>query len=157
MVEKKFLPTWYGAFMQGKDDGKLDGFMTVVEEMQRMISNEGEYVMGKEFTIADICVAPALGRIWVALENDLGKYGVGEGRKVYEKLKGEEKYERIRRYVDKIRERESFKSTFDEVSTRLGYLLGDGELKLLFVGVCERGNEDTAQPTMRTVSTIQSE
>jgi glutathione S-transferase len=149
MVDTKFLPTWYGVFFQKDGGGSFDAFMDVIEEMQRLMSSEGEYVMGKEFTIADICLAPSLGMIWVALENDFGKYGVGEGRKVYEKLNGEEKYERIRRYVDKIRERESFKSTFEKVS-ELRIPIVELEMIVGCAGVFDRGDEGSAWPTMNS-------
>jgi hypothetical protein len=50
------------------------------------------------------------------LGDDIDKYDVGEGRKVWSALMEDQKYEKFARYWKTLKARESFKKTFDEVS-----------------------------------------
>lgn len=88
----------------------------VLRTLQSRLPEEG-FAVG-EWSIADIAAAPFLARFVMLLENDLGKYPVGEGKKAFEALKQPE-FGRIMRYLDDLKARPSFKATYDEVSCRV--------------------------------------
>ena len=73
-----------------------------------------------EFSIADIAVAPLSMRLVSMLENELGKYPLGEGKKLLDTLRGP-KYARFMQYVGDLSARPSIKSSYDEV--RFGRIL----------------------------------
>lgn len=109
----KFAPSYHGALLQG---GSFDATLAAIEALQEQLPKDGKYLLGDQFTIADAAVAPFLGRAEVALSNDFGKYPVGEGKKVWETLSTSPKYARFWKYFQDLKARDSFKSTFDEVS-----------------------------------------
>jgi glutathione S-transferase len=107
-VATKLFPAMYSA----SRGGSLEEMFKEIEAIQDLLS-EGKYAMGDDFTIADISVAPFFGRMNISLEDG---YMGEEGKKGYERLKGEKKYEKIWKYIENVTGRESFKDTFDEVS-----------------------------------------
>ncbi|KAH8116006.1 glutathione S-transferase [Phellopilus nigrolimitatus] len=109
-VGTKFTPGWMSFVIRGEDaDGALTGF----EEIQKLLPADKTYAVSDEFTIADAAIAPFLGRFEVTLRNDIGTYKEGEGKKVYE-IYQSARFDKLRKYFDAIKARESFKSTFDE-------------------------------------------
>ncbi|KAF5344353.1 hypothetical protein D9758_013284 [Tetrapyrgos nigripes] len=66
-----------------------------------------------EFSNANGAIAPFLVRWDVGLSEDIGAYGEGEGEKVWDLLSKDAKYERFRRYLKILEERESVKKTSD--------------------------------------------
>jgi len=50
---------------------------------------KGRYILGNEFTLADIAVAPFLGRtLLIQLKNDLGKFNEQEAKRGWEHFQG---------------------------------------------------------------------
>ena len=88
------------------------------------------HAIGDQYTIADVAVAPFLGRLEILFSNDLGKYPPGEGKKVDEVLRTDAKYARYREYWGNLKSRKSFEKTFDAVrflvsSTGCGFFFAD--------------------------------
>ncbi|CDO72828.1 hypothetical protein BN946_scf185002.g13 [Trametes cinnabarina] len=112
-VSTKFVPRWQ-ALLQGK--GPVHDFYEAVEFLQGLLPEEG-YAIGP-YSLADIAITPFLGRARIALKSDLGGYPRGEGPRVLETLtSGNGRFARIGKYFHDLLERESFKATFDEVSS----------------------------------------
>ena len=72
-----------------------------------------------EFSLADAAAVPFLVRALLLLENDIGKYPAGEGKKAAATLR-EPKFARLRKYIEDVKARPSFKNTYDEVSAVCG-------------------------------------
>jgi glutathione S-transferase len=109
----KFTPANF-AFQSGKA-ANADAIFSAIEQVQALLPPEGLAVGdGKKFTIADAAVAPFFGRMELALKNDFGAYPEGEGKKVWEALQTEGRFERWRKYWADLKARDSFKATFDE-------------------------------------------
>jgi glutathione S-transferase len=111
-ISTKFSPG-YGAFIRGET---FDKFFEGVKAIQSLLPANGKYALGDEFTIADAAILPFLARGEVALSNDIGKYPEGEGHKAYQKLSSDPEYARFWKYFNDLKDRESFKKTFDPVS-----------------------------------------
>ena len=80
---------------------------------------KGKYIFGDEFTLADIAVAPFLGRsVLIQLKHGFGKFDKEEAKRGWELFQGP-KYERLRQYIDDITARPSWQSTFDEVRSEI--------------------------------------
>lgn len=113
-VTSKLVPAWFAFVFR---DGTGESLIKGIEAVQKELDPRTKYAVSDSFTIADAASAPFIGRLVLALENDLGaKIQPGEGVKVFETLKNDEKYEGFWKYAKAIRERESFKSTFPVVS-----------------------------------------
>ena len=88
--------------------------------MQALLAPKGFAIGdGSSVTIADLAVAPFFGRLEIVLKNDFGGYPEGEGKKVWETLQTDSRFERWRKYWADLKARDSFKATFDEVSRTL--------------------------------------
>ena len=93
-----------------------------VERLQAMLPAEeeatkGAFAVGK-FSLADVAVVSFLARMRASIGNDWGTFPEGEGKSLWEEITAREgKFERFGRYVEVLFERQSFKKTFDEVST----------------------------------------
>ncbi|EPQ53756.1 glutathione S-transferase [Gloeophyllum trabeum ATCC 11539] len=118
-VGTKLNPKFFALVMRG-EPGAGEGLLQGIEEIQKLLPEEGKgkYAVGDVYTIADAAITPFLARMEVAIKNDLGAFEPGEGTKVYEKLQGDPKYARFRKYLDDVKARPSFQKTFDE-----GYLV----------------------------------
>lgn len=77
--------------------------------IQDLLPDNAIYAVSNEYTTADVAIAPSMARTDVCLRNDLGAFKEGEGKKIYEVLKGE-KYAKINRYFDALTARKSLKS-----------------------------------------------
>jgi len=96
--------------------GSYDAFFEALDAIQDQLPpvEKGKYIFGHEFTLADIAVAPFLGRtLLIQLKNGIGRFDKEEAKRGWEHFQGP-KYERIRQYIDDIAARPSWKSTFDE-------------------------------------------
>lgn len=112
-VSSKLIPAWYAYFLRG---ASVDDLYTAAEYVQSLLPAEG-FAVGK-FSAADIAIAPFLARARVSLVNEIGKYPEGDGKKVWEALTTG-KFARLGKYAEDLFARESFSSTFDEVSAIL--------------------------------------
>ena len=69
-------------------------------------------------SLADVAVVSFLARMRASIGNDWGTFPEGEGKSLWEEITAREgKFKRFGRYVEVLFERQSFKKTFDEVST----------------------------------------
>lgn len=96
--------------------GSYDAFFEALDAIQDQLPpvGEGKYLFGDKFTLADIAVAPFLGRtLFVQLKNGIGKFDKEEAKRGWEYFQGP-KYERLRRYINDVTARPSWQSTFDE-------------------------------------------
>lgn len=99
----------YGAFFEALD--AIQDRLPPVEQ--------GKYLFGDNFTLADIAVAPFLGRsVLVQLKHGFGKFDKEEAKRGWELFQGPN-YERLRQYIDDITARPSWQTTFDEVRTKV--------------------------------------
>lgn len=97
--------------------GSHDAFFEALDAIQEQLPpiEEGKYLFGNKFTLADIAVAPFLGRtLLIQLRNGIGKFDEQEALRGWERFQGP-KYERLRQYISDITARPSWQSTFDEV------------------------------------------
>jgi len=109
----KYSPPHF-AFLNGRVPDP-DAVFSAIEQLQALLPPEGFAIGdGKNFTIADAAVAPFFGRLEVALKNDFGGFPEGEGKKAWETLQTEGRFERWRKYYADLKARESYKATFDE-------------------------------------------
>jgi glutathione S-transferase len=111
-VSNKFIPGWGGFIYKGQPS---EGLYKGIEAVQELIPEGAHFAVGERFSLADISIVTLAARLEVAIKNDLGSYAVGEGKKVYETLTTNPKYAKFWAYFGRLKERESFKKTFDEV------------------------------------------
>ncbi|KAF5344350.1 hypothetical protein D9758_013280 [Tetrapyrgos nigripes] len=120
-ISNKFVPSFYKFQALGDSSPQnIASMFEAVEITQRLLADPekekeggGEYALGKEFSNADAAIAPFLVRWEIGLSEDIGAYEEGEGKKVWDLLSKEAKYERFRRYLRVLKERESVKKTYD--------------------------------------------
>jgi len=96
--------------------GSYNAFFEALDAIQDQLppAGKGKYIFGDKFTIADIAIAPFLGRsILIQLRNGLGKFDKEEATRGWERFQSPE-YERLRQYIDDITTRPSWQTTFDE-------------------------------------------
>lgn len=101
--------------------GSYDAFFEALDVIQDQLPpiDKGKYIFGDEFTLADIAIAPFLGRsLLIQLKNGFGRFDKEEAKRGWENFQGP-KYERLRRYIDDITARPSWQSTFDEVCGKI--------------------------------------
>jgi glutathione S-transferase len=109
-VSTKLVLSWFGLVMRGKSP---DTLFKVFEDLQALIVKEGgQFAVGNEFTIED---AAAVLPFEVALKYDIGIFAPGEGPKAWNELTGPE-YAKIQAYFEGLKQRKSFKDTWNEVS-----------------------------------------
>jgi glutathione S-transferase len=117
LVTNTFAPSFRN-FVRGSTP--LEPIYDAVLQVQDHIA--GTYALGERFTIADVCVAPFIARMEIALGNDIGLYEPGLGKGVWEKISEEPRYEKFRTYWANLRQRESFRKTFNEVRLLIAHL-----------------------------------
>ena len=109
--EEKFVKPFQDAFLRGySTQPLLDAFAAV----QVRLSATG-FACG-EWSMADMAVVPFFVRVFAMLENDIGKYPEGEGKKAFATLTGDAKFARIAKYVEDIKTHPAVKATWNEVS-----------------------------------------
>ncbi|KAF9788644.1 hypothetical protein BJ322DRAFT_1050249 [Thelephora terrestris] len=90
--------------------GSYDAFFEALDAIQDQLPpvEKGKYIFGEEFTLADISIAPFLGRtLLVQLRNGIGKFDKQEAKLGWEHFQGP-KYERLRQYIDDVAARPSW-------------------------------------------------
>lgn len=110
-VGTKFNPAYFSYVITGK--GGSDDLVKAFKSIQDLLPPTG-FAVG-EWSIADAAIAPFIARLFVALENDLGLFAVGEGPKTLEVIKTSPELSRIQKYIQDITTRKTFVDTFDSV------------------------------------------
>jgi glutathione S-transferase len=125
--------------------GSYDAFFEALDAIQDQLPpvGKGKYIFGDKFTLADIAIAPFLGRaLLIQLKDGLGKFDKEEAKRGWEHFQGP-KYERVRQYIDDIVARPSWKSTFDEVCGNIYMKLTHSLHYFLSLGLPHQGNRRT--------------
>ena len=91
----------------------VEDLYRALEHVQALLPPGGGFAVGA-FSVADVAVAPFLGRARVGLTNEIGAFPEGEGKKVWATITSG-RFARLAQYMDDLFARESFKATFDEV------------------------------------------
>ncbi|KIJ63100.1 hypothetical protein HYDPIDRAFT_113660 [Hydnomerulius pinastri MD-312] len=97
-------------FIRGQ--GNYEELLRGIEVVQGSLSDSGEFAVGERYTIADATATPFITRLELASKTDLGRFAPGMGVRFGQELKAP-RYEKFRKYMDRILERESTKKTFD--------------------------------------------
>jgi glutathione S-transferase len=111
-VGSKLAPKWYLSSIKGDS---LSNLMEGLETIQTYLSPENKYAIGNEFTMADITILPFLARADLSLRHDVGAFPMGAAPAAYDLVQNDEKFATLRQYFNTLKERESFKKTFDPV------------------------------------------
>lgn len=115
VVSNKLVPGWMGLVRTGTPEA-LQGFVQGIQAIQDLLPEQG-FAVG-EFSIADVAVAPFLARSLTVLENEIGAYEPGEGKKLLETLQ-QPRFARFQKYWADLQARPSFQATFDKVGHSL--------------------------------------
>jgi len=109
----KLSDNFWGVYARGE----IDGLLPSIIKLQEVLPAEGKgpYAVGDAYTVADIAISPRIGMLLFALENDLGAFAEGEGRKTFDTIQTDAQYASFKRYTDAIRNRESFKKVVNLV------------------------------------------
>ncbi|PSR74370.1 hypothetical protein PHLCEN_2v9878 [Hermanssonia centrifuga] len=109
-VSNKFSPANFSVI---HNDGDPEQLVQALEHLQSLLPPTG-FAVG-EYSLADIAIAPFLGRLHLNLANDLGGFpeGKGEGERIL-KLLQSPKLARFQEYTKALLERPSFVATFDK-------------------------------------------
>jgi glutathione S-transferase len=110
----KLLPAFFAFVFKGAVG---DPLKNVLDTIQQRLPRNSVFFGGDKPNIADISIAPFLARIRLQLKHDLGTFAEGEGLKLYEEVFEGEEFRVLREYSNALFARESFKKTFDEVSS----------------------------------------
>ncbi|TBU36786.1 glutathione S-transferase C-terminal-like protein [Dichomitus squalens] len=109
-VSSKLFPAYLSFIV--KNSGSEEDLIKALEYLQSLLPAEG-FVVG-EHSLADIAIAPFLGRARIFLVNNIGKDPTaGEGAKIWDTITTG-KFARLGKYIDDLFQRESYKATFDE-------------------------------------------
>ncbi|TFK89258.1 thioredoxin-like protein [Polyporus arcularius HHB13444] len=107
LFDTKVHEAFKGFFFLG---APVSDLLDQLEAIQARLPETG-FAVG-EFSIADVAAAPFLARIMLLLENDIGKYPVGEGKKAFEELQ-KPKFARLMKYIADLKARPSFRASYD--------------------------------------------
>ncbi|KAI0635385.1 thioredoxin-like protein [Trametes polyzona] len=97
-----------GFFFRGE---RIESILPSLEAFQAQLAPEG-YAVGP-FSMADVVVAPMVVRLMRLAGYEIGKYPMGEGKRLLKAL-GEPKFARFMQYYQSLWERPSVKATWDE-------------------------------------------
>ncbi|KAG2068567.1 glutathione S-transferase C-terminal-like protein [Suillus decipiens] len=110
VVSTKFSPNFM-KFVSGNPEGTHTAILTGVDAIQDILPDGAKYAVGDQFTIADIAFVPFWARLNLLVQKGIGAY-TDEERKNFLKALEDPKYAKFNGYVQRLLERESFKSTF---------------------------------------------
>ncbi|KAG2047392.1 thioredoxin-like protein [Suillus hirtellus] len=96
-----------------RGQGSYDNVLKGIEFIQGLLEEGTDFAVGDHYSNADACISPALARLKIITETDLGKFPVGMGYKLGEELKGP-KFAKFRKYAQGMLDRPSLKQTHDE-------------------------------------------
>ncbi|KAL1679660.1 thioredoxin-like protein [Schizophyllum commune] len=118
-LSSRVTPQWYATVLRGEPFDKL---FEGLEYLGSLV--KGPYAVGEQYSIADVAATPVLARLEVCLRDGVGNFkeeAPGEG--AYERLMREERFARWREYFAGLKERESFRKSFDEAAFKQAYAL----------------------------------
>jgi len=101
-------------FVSGNPEVTHTTILNGVDAIQDILPDGAKYAIGDQYTIADIAITPFWARLSVLLQKGIGSYK-DEERKSFLKALENPKYAKFNAYVQRLLERQSFKSTFHEV------------------------------------------
>jgi glutathione S-transferase len=107
------MPAFFSVHRDGEHPSAI---LDAIDILQSLLPEEGGFALGRDVSMADAAVVTMMARAEVGLENDLGAYDEGEGRKSWDRVMKEEKYEKFRRWFNGVKARKSFQDTWDPVS-----------------------------------------
>ncbi|PPQ92195.1 hypothetical protein CVT25_008969 [Psilocybe cyanescens] len=111
-----FTGALFGAVSGTKDvEALFDG----IDVIQGLLPVKG-YAIG-EWSIADAAITPFFARTEVSLKNDIGKFEAGKGKAAWAKIETEPRFSRFRQYFSDLKNRDSYKETFDEEFVKNNY------------------------------------
>lgn len=113
-VASRYAPA-YKAWILDREPDAAEKHLKAIEFLQDLLPESGEYAVGDSYTIADACITPSIHRLYLTIENDIGKYPVGNGPKFGESLK-DPKYAKFMAYASAITARPVAKETWESVS-----------------------------------------
>ncbi|KAL1741616.1 hypothetical protein HDZ31DRAFT_76041 [Schizophyllum fasciatum] len=117
----RVTPQWYATVLRGEPFEKL---FEGLEALQALLPARGPYAAGEQYTVADVAVTPILARLEVCLRDGIGNFAPGApGSGAYETLMTDARFARWRDYFAILKERESFKTSFDEAAFKQAYTL----------------------------------
>ncbi|OJT06013.1 hypothetical protein TRAPUB_3200 [Trametes pubescens] len=98
-----------GFFFRGE---RIESILPSLEAFQALLAPSG-YAVGP-WSMADVVVAPMIVRFMRLAGYEIGKYPMGEGKRLLKAL-GEPKFARFMQYYQSLWDRPSVKATWDEV------------------------------------------
>lgn len=93
-VRTTYTSPWLAVFIRG-DSEAPDEMYKAHSVIQDLLPDNAIYAVSNEYTTADVAIAPSMARTDVCLRNDLGAFKEGEGKKIYEVLKGARSTQRL--------------------------------------------------------------
>ncbi|KAG2133278.1 glutathione S-transferase C-terminal-like protein [Suillus clintonianus] len=112
IVSTKFSPD-FKRFVFGNPETTHLALLAGVNAIQNILPDSGKYAVGDQYTFADISFTPLWARLIVLLQKGIGAYK-DEERGSFWKAIEDPKYAKFNGYVQRLLERQSFKSTFHE-------------------------------------------
>ncbi|KAF5350998.1 hypothetical protein D9756_008196 [Leucocoprinus leucothites] len=111
-VCSKLVPAFFNVHLRGEHPSLI---LSAIDTLQDLLPEKEGFALGTQggWSMADAAVLTVMARAEIGLENDLGVYDEGEGKKIWENVMNEEKYERFRRWFGDAKARKSFQETFD--------------------------------------------
>ena len=113
-VTNRYMPA-HMAWVLDREPDAAEKHLKAIQFLQELIPESGKYAVGDSYTIADACITPFIYRLNVIIENDIGKYPVGNGPKFGESLK-DPKYAKFMAYASAITARPVAKEIWEPVS-----------------------------------------
>jgi glutathione S-transferase len=101
-------------FASGNPEVTHTTLLNGVDAIQDILPDGAQYAIGDQYSIADIALTPFWARLNVLLQKRIGGYK-DEHRKSLLKALEDPKYAKFNGYVQRLLERQSFKSTFHQV------------------------------------------
>jgi glutathione S-transferase len=101
-------------FASGNPEVTHTTLLNGVDAIQDILPDGAQYAIGDQYSIADIALTPFWARLNVLLQKGIGGYK-DEHRKSLLKALEDPKYAKFNGYVQRLLERQSFKSTFHQV------------------------------------------
>ncbi|KAJ8507273.1 hypothetical protein ONZ45_g10338 [Pleurotus djamor] len=109
-----FAKTMFDALLR---KGAMSDVLKVLKQLQDFLpseKDEGSFVLGEKFSLADAVIAAFVLRANNFFGNDFGSYPEGEGLKLYEELQTSPEFARYRAYIKTLKTRSSVVDTYPE-------------------------------------------